>query len=127
MADAPEVGVVGLRQFIKQLEVLGVDVADMKAAMNRIGNIVAQEARQLAPVRSGRLASSIRPSMAKNSATIRAGSVGVPYAGPIHFGWPHRHIAKNPFLYNASDAKRQEVITAIAEELDQLVAKLANK
>lgn len=126
MSDAPEVGVVGLRQFMKQLEQLGVDVADMKSAMNRIGNIVAQEARQLAPVRSGRLAASIRPSLAKNSATIRAGSVGVPYAAPIHFGWPRRNIQKNPFLYNASDAKRDEVVAAISEELNKLVEQLGN-
>lgn len=115
---------MGLRSFIKQLESLGADVTDLKAAFNRIGNIVAQEARQLVPVRSGRLAASIRPSTQKNAATIRVGSAAVPYAGPIHFGWPARNIQQNVFLYNASAAKRDEVVNTLKEELDRLIAQL---
>lgn len=124
MSDAPEVGIVGLRQFIKELETLGVDVQDLKQAFNRIGNIVVQSARQIAPVRSGRLAESIRASYQKNAATIRVGSVGVPYAGVIHFGWPHRNIEKNPFLYRASEATRDQVVQAVQDELSRLIDQL---
>lgn len=124
MAGGPEIGIVGLRAFIKSLETAGVEVQDLKAAANRAGNIVVNEAKSQAPVVSGRLAASIRQSKQKSGVVIRVGSAGVPYAGVIHFGWPHRNIRKNPFLYNASDAKRDEVIEAYTEELNRLVDKL---
>jgi len=120
----PEVGVVGLRKFIKQLEALGVDVTDLKAAWQRVGNIVVQEAKGNVHSISGALAGSIRPSMAKGGSTIRAGSAKVPYAGVIHFGWPRRNIEANQYLYDASAAKQQEVVTAISDELNNLVRKL---
>jgi len=66
------------------------------------------------------LAGSIRTTGTKTGGYVRAGSrKAVPYAGPVHFGWPTRPnpakgwrggpIRPNPFLYDALDARREQV------------------
>lgn len=120
----PEIGVVGLREFIKSLEALGVEVTDLKAAWNRVGNIVVKEAQSRAPKVSGALAGSIRANNAKGGATVRAGSARVPYAAVQHWGWPRHGIEGSHYLTEASEAKQQEVVDAITDELGKLVAKL---
>lgn len=120
----PEVGIVGLRQFIKQLETLGVEVTDLKAAWNRVGNIVVKEAQSRAPKVSGALAGSIRANNAKGNSTVKAGSARVPYAAVQHFGWPARNITGTKYLWEAGRAKQDEVVAAISDELDKLINRL---
>jgi hypothetical protein len=79
--------------------------------------MVAGTARTLVPVRSGRLAKSIRAGVTARTGVVRAGTKDVPYAGPIHFGWFVRKppavggpIQPQPFLYDALDARRDEVM-----------------
>ena len=57
----------------------------------------------------GRLARSIRASATTHTAVVRAGGAGVPYAPPIHWGWPKHNIKPNPFLYDALDERAVEV------------------
>ena len=59
-------------------------------------------AAAMAPHRSGTLAGSVRGNQAKTMAAVRAGGARVPYAGPIHWGWPRRNIAAQPFLVDAA-------------------------
>lgn len=120
----PEVGIVGLRQFIKQLESLGVEVTDLKAAWNRVGNIVVKEAQSRAPKVSGALAGSIRANNAKGNATVKAGSARVPYAAVQHWGWPGHNIQATEYLTGAARTKQDQVVEAISDELDKLIAQL---
>jgi hypothetical protein len=89
--------------------------------MRSIGGLVAGAARPLAPIRSGKLAASIRPGAAATKATVRAGAAQLPYAGPIHYGWPARHIRPNPFLIDALAGKRGQAINLLEQELDNLL------
>lgn len=118
------VRVDGLRQVQRSLERLGVEAADMRDAMQRIGALVAGTARTLVPRRRGRLAATIRPGRAKGKATVRAGSAAVPYAGPIHWGWPARNIAAQPFLVDALERDRRRVRRMLDDELGRLISRL---
>jgi hypothetical protein len=93
---------------------------ELKAENKRLAEMVAGTARTLVPVRSGRLAKTIRAGVTAKTGVVRAGAGGVnsvPYAGPIHFGWFVRKppaiggpILPQPFLYDALDARRDEVM-----------------
>lgn len=125
MADRRNaVTVEGLRETVRSLERLGTDVQDLKAAFERVGNIVVREAQARAPKLSGALASSIKASKTKNKSSIRAGSARVPYAGVQEWGWPSRNIQGMHYLSGAAEAKQSEVIRTLDEELATLIRRL---
>lgn len=114
--------VTGLRQTVRSLERMGVEVADLKDAMTRIGDLVADEAKPLARHLSGRMAASIRPGRAKSKAVVRAGNAGVPYAGVQHFGGYHG-ITPNPFLTDALIRKEPDAVRELYDSLNALIRK----
>jgi hypothetical protein len=91
------------------------------------GEAVARGARSRAPRRKGALRGSVR----SVGGVVTAGDSGVPYAGPIHFGWASRPnpargwrggpISPNPFLYDALDDRRQHAEHAFAEATSEVV------
>lgn len=119
-----EVEIEGLSRFITTCKRAGVDMANFKTANQRTGEIVASTARFLAPRRSGNLALSIRSSAQARRVRILAGDTGVPYAAPIHWGWPSRNIAANPFASKAAQATESIWTTAYQKELAAIVAKV---
>ena len=124
MPKRAAVEVEGARQLRKALAELGDDAVDDLKAVNMEGvDIVLAEALTRVPVRSGRLYETVRGSATKTRGTIRAGFKRVPYAGPIHFGWPARNIEPNLFLYDAIDERRGEVIAAYKDNIDKLIKK----
>jgi len=92
MAVQPGVKVTNLREINKALAAVGVPKDAVKAAGKESGEIVANEARTLVPVRTGALRDTIRVgATARGKITIlagnnRSGRSGVPYANPIHWG-----------------------------------------
>jgi len=145
----PGVRVVGQREFQKILRGLGDDaVNDIKRAHAAAAKIVEGEAKTLAPTHgtrsvisgtpywrtpphsAGQLRNSIRSSGQRRGGFVRAGRKLVPYAGPIHFGWPSRPnpakgwqggpIRPNPFLFDALDKRREEVANAFARYIDDI-------
>lgn len=61
------------------------------------------------PRSGGRLKKSIRPGATTKAGIVKAGSASrVPYAGPIHWGWPARNIRPQPFLTLAAQATESE-------------------
>ena len=117
------VEVEGLKQVLRNLKRLGVDVADLKEASNKAGQVVADAARSLAPTKTGRLSNSVRAMKQQNAAVVKAGGARLPYAGVVHFGWPSRNIKPQPFLFEAADARRQQVIDAYREGLAEAIKK----
>jgi len=118
------VEVEGARQLRKALAELGDDAVDELKAVNMKGvEVVLAEALTRVPVRSGRLYETVRGSATKTRGTIRAGFKRVPYAGPVHFGWPARHIEPNLFLYDAVDERRGEVIAVYKKNIGKLIKK----
>lgn len=96
---------------------------ELKSMNTAAAEIVAGRALQLVPVRSGRLRDTVRPSGTQKSARVRAGFARVPYAGPIHFGWAARNITPQPFLYDALDARRREVLDHYDSQIGKLIKK----
>lgn len=170
-------GTAALRRDLRRLA--GPDLDDaLREANKKVGAVVADEAARLVPRRSGRLARSIEAVASEKFPIVRAGTKGsVPYAGPIHFGWPTRglhrvqaalqaarvailegrgsgafglraigkverrgrSVAKgrrrairggpikaNPFLYDAADRRRREVLERYERAMDDL-AKAFNR
>jgi HK97 gp10 family phage protein len=128
MADPAGIKVAGLKQAIKALQAIGVPTAEIKAAGSEAGELVAGQARALAPVRSGALRNSIRVSKSLNRVSVSAGNNGsVPYANPIHWGWFKRNIKPQPFFVKALGITRDEVYQNYYRSLDKLIASQSTK
>jgi len=119
----PTITVEGARELRKALRDLDGATADLKAAHADSANIVAQRAMQIVPRRSGTLGSSIRSTGQAAAGVVRSGRASVPYAGPVHFGWPRRNISPQPFLYDALDERRGEVLDMYEERVASLIKK----
>lgn len=121
MADNT-IRVEGLNRLVRVLRDLNPElVAELKAGNRELAARVAAEASSKAPRRSGELAVSIRAGVTQRSGVVRAGKAKVPYAGPIHFGWPRRNITPNPFLWEALDARRTEIEREYLERVTRIV------
>ena len=128
MAEPSGIKVKGYRQAIKALQAIGVPAAEIKAAGSEAGELVANQARALAPVRSGALRNSIRVSKALNRVSVSAGNNrSIPYANPIHWGWFRRNIKPQPFFIKALGITRDEVYQNYYRTLDRLIASKATK
>ena len=128
MSNTSGIKVKGLRSSLKALQAIGVDAKDIKSAGNEAGEIVAREARNLAPVRTGALRNTIRTSKALNKVSVSAGNNGrVPYANPIHWGWFKRNIKPQPFFVKALGITRDEVYQNYYRSIDRLIATNSTK
>jgi hypothetical protein len=128
MSQPAGIKVAGLKQANKALQAIGVPAAEIKAAGSAAGELVAGQARALAPVRSGALRNSIRVSRALNRVSVSAGNNrSVPYANPIHWGWFKRNIKPQPFFVKALGITRDEVYQNYYRSLDKLIASQSTK
>lgn len=122
MARQSGVHVEGLRETVRNLERLGVDVGDLKDAFGAISQEVVTEASELVEVESGRLQGTIRAARTKNKAVVRAGTPsGVPYAGVINFGWPAHGIDPSNFLTDPANADPAGKVKRIEDNLEALI------
>jgi len=123
MSNASGIKVQGYKASLKALQAIGVPANELKAAGSQAGEVVAREARNLVPVRSGKLRNSIRVSKALNSVSISAGNNGkIQYANPIHWGWFKRNIKPQPFFTQALGITRDEVYRNYYRTVDTLIA-----
>jgi hypothetical protein len=121
MAETPGIRVDGARQLRRSMRRAGLDLEDLKATHARIAGMVATTGKSYAPRRSGRLAASIRPSGTKTAAIVRAGYARVPYAHPIHWGWPRRGIRANPWLSRAAQSSEPAWLAIYTREVDRIL------
>jgi HK97 gp10 family phage protein len=126
------VKVTGLNQAIRSVRELGVPDQEIKDAGSRAGELVANEARSLTPVRTGKLRDSIRVTKTLRKVSISAGNnrsskSGVPYANPIHWGWFKRNIKPQPFFVKALGLTRDQVYRQYFDNIAKLVAKQNSK
>ena len=127
MAVQPGVKVKNLREINKALAAVGVPKDAVKAAGKESGELVASEARSLAPVRTGALRNSIRVgATARGKITVLAGNnrtskSAVPYANPIHWGWFKRHIRPQPFFVTALGYTRGEIYDNYFKQMEKLI------
>jgi len=127
MAVQPGVKVKNLREINKALDAIGVPKDAIKDAGKESGELVANQARGLVPVRTGALRNSIRVgATARGKITVKAGnnrssSSGVPYANPIHWGWFKRHIRPQPFFVRALGYTREEIYENYFSQMEKLI------
>lgn len=119
------VRVEGGRELRRSLRRAAGNLNDLKAAHGAAGAIVAAAAKPRAPRGpSGDLGASVRSSGTTTAAIVRAGYASVPYAGPIHWGWPARHIAPQPWLSTTAQATEPTWLaiyeTAVERVLDTI-------
>ena len=117
----PEIKIEGAKQLQRALRQVDGGTASLKDAHLAGAKIVEREAVRLAPRRSGVLAGSLRSSGQARQGVVRAGRASVPYAGVIHFGWAKRNIAPQPYLYDAVDSRRQEVLDAYGKQVNEVI------
>jgi hypothetical protein len=109
--------------------------ADLKAEYRTAARVVEIAAKQEAPRRSGRLAGSIKAKGTTTGGAVVAGGLkAVPYAGPIHWGWPSRPnrarrwrggpIAANQFMVRAALGSRDQVAEILEEGLRRMIDRL---
>ena len=121
MGKRAAVEVEGARELRKAFTAMGDEaVSDLKAVNLEAAEIVAAAARPLVPKQTGKLESTVRAAAAKTRGSVKAGFKKVPYAGAVHFGWPARNISPQPFLYDAIDRRRDEVVQGYVDNVTNL-------
>lgn len=114
----------GLSKLSRALKDVSDDARDdMKETHRRAGQIVVDAAAGFVPVRSGALLASLRTAPTTRQGRVRVGNAAVPYAGPIHFGWPARNIRPNPFIYEVLDRRRDEVLRLYEQRIGEIIKK----
>jgi hypothetical protein len=129
------VKVVGLNDAVRALRAIGVPSAEIGAASQEAGEIVASSGRTLVPVRTGRLRATIKARKVARKVVVSAGNnSSVPYANPIHFGWNYdrknlqaKNIRPRPFFTNALTRTRSQVYKAFFDNMEQLFQKYSNR
>lgn len=149
--EVKPIQVEGLSEFIRSAKKVSDQFPqELKAINKELAQPLVEEAKKRAPVRSGKLRDSIRPGATQKVAYVMAGKKAVPYAGPIHWGWPkerlkssarsrgvlrsdakEKHLEKtnrrggaipaNPFLVEALAAKKDELNREAEKRLQQFV------
>lgn len=115
--------VTGLRQVLRDLSQLGLDVDDFKETFGKISARGASIAAGLVNSRTGRLAGTVRGNRAKNKSVVSAGRSAVRYAGPQNYGWPRRNIAPQRFMQKADEQLQPEIVPMLEAELNDKIRK----
>lgn len=122
-------GATAVRRAIRRMQ---GDLSALGDVHAQVADIVIRYATTIAPRKTGRLAADMRSTKTRNRASVRAGRASVPYAGPVHWGWPTRPkhdearglwggpIKGNPFITEAAQATEPAWIQFYSRELQRL-------
>jgi hypothetical protein len=120
----PVIEVKGVRELRRSMRKAGEDLSQMNRANQAVSGFVAARAAGSAPRRSGRLAGSLRGSGGRTAAIVRAGGAKVPYASPIHWGWPRRNIRAQPWISEAATSTESTWLGMYADAIEQILNKV---
>jgi hypothetical protein len=131
MAGVDGIKVEGLQEALRALKAIGTPTAEISAAAQQAGEIVASASRPLVPVRSGKLRATIKSKKQARKVLVSAGNnTTVPYANPIHWGWYYdknnfvkKNIMPNPFFAKALGLTRKEVYETYFTNINKLFNK----
>lgn len=113
----------GLAKASRALAKAGDYAEDQRDLMHSIGQLVVNEAKTLAPARTGSLREAIRAGRGKTKAVVRAGFRKVPYAPVIHYGWADHNIEPQPYMLQALANKRAEAFQMYQDGMRALLYK----
>lgn len=121
----PGIEVHGARELRRALRTLPKEYRRELATIHKKAvKPVVDTAKVLAPRRSGRLAGSIRALGSQTMGQVAVGKKAVPYAGVIHYGWPERNIAAQPFLEEALERRQDRVLKIWLVNQNRLIDKV---
>lgn len=115
------VQIKGLGRTMRKLSKAGADAEEMRELMHEIGMLVVNAASP--PVKSGRLAGTMRAGRGKTKAVVRAGGARTPYAGVVHYGWPARGIRAQPFFTAALQSQRGAAFKMLDDGIEEILQK----
>lgn len=132
MADASgftkvSADVEGVARLRRELKKAGGDLSQLREANRNAAASILPIAEGLAPKRTGRLAATIRTGATNKAGILRAGRKSIPYAGPIHWGWPVRGIRPQPYLAEAAQGNEDIWIGAYTEAIDKAIKQVEGK
>lgn len=118
-----KVEVEGVGPLIEQLKTFE-DSAITRTVNKAAADVVLNEADSTAPEQSGGLRGSGRTSGTKTAGVVRYGNARNPQARNVHFGDIDRpqggFTLPNPWVYEAADARREEVFETYRDHVDRL-------
>jgi len=118
---AAGVKVEGLTNLRRTLRDAGQDVQELTRANDAAAAIVATAGRPRTPIRTGRLMATVKGRGLATRAVVSAGSPKrVPYANPIHWGWPDRNITWQPWLSDTARATEPVWLTAYSADVQRI-------
>lgn len=120
----------GIATVAKTLRKAGIQLSELKPVNRQAAEIAMQQAKRDAPVRSGAMRNTLRVGATNRAGIIRAGNnraTGVPYAGPIHWGWPARNIAANPFMQRAASKTQPQWKQVYEDIVDKALRQVKGK
>jgi hypothetical protein len=129
------VKVEGLKELRRNLKRVDAGLSkELRVANLEAAKEVVREARPDVPVRSGRLARSLRANATQSDARVKAGSAAVPYGSTIHFGRlignvgspPGNHkgpnlVAGRPFITDAVHDSKGRIVDVYQARIDSLL------
>lgn len=117
------VKVVGLDQLEAGLRRAGLELRDLTAVHPKVAALVAHTTQP--PIRSGRLAGSIRADVATGQAIVTAGGAAAPYAGIIEYGSKRRNITGRHYMREGLQRSEPGVLKIYADELQAILNRAA--
>lgn len=117
----PRVELVGADTFDRTLDQAADAISDMKGATEKTATLIVADARARAPRRTGRLASSITGDVQPNQSLVGSDLV---YAPVIHWGWPDRNIAPQPFLLEAAEGTETQWVGYFEDDITKAISKV---
>lgn len=121
------VQVDGARKLRRELKKAGGDLGQLRDANRQAARSILPIAAGLAPVTTGRLKASLRVAATNKAGMLRAGRKAVPYAGPIHWGWPLRGIHPRPFMTQAATNNESIWMDAYLGAVDKALKEIKGK
>ncbi|HAT1503351.1 HK97 gp10 family phage protein [Corynebacterium striatum] len=121
------VKVEGLKELRRTLKQAGGDLNDLKLANRHAAESIEPIAAGLAPKVTGRLVGTLRVGATQKAGLLRSGRKLVPYAGPIHWGWPARGIRPHPYMTEAATNNEHIWMQVYINEVDRAIKKVKGK
>lgn len=103
---------------------------ELRATFNEAARHVVSRSRPSVPVRTGRLAASIKPLSTQQTGRVAYGTVNaVPYQGFIEFGGRvgrnrtvvRPYVPRGRYLFPAAEHEREAVVRTLEHELGMLI------
>lgn len=128
MASGGVVEVRGIKELRRTLRKAGADMSDFTVVNRAAAAIVAEAARGRTPVgppEGGHISQTVRVGATRTAGIVRVGNNGkFRYGGPIHWGWPARNIAPNPWVTEAAQATEPTWIEKYVDGVDGIVSQV---